>query len=75
MRKPSSGAAHARHEAALRMTDIRCQVSGRQWQKLWTARSGLARYSASATNSTPEVPSDSDVRLRSTTPAPIAPAA
>ena len=37
---------------------MRCQVPGRQWQKACTASAGLGAKPASATNSTPEVPSD-----------------
>ncbi|MNE86296.1 hypothetical protein D3C80_1833810 [compost metagenome] len=33
----------SRQEAALSVTDIRCQVSGSAWQKLCTALAGLLR--------------------------------
>lgn len=38
---PVSLAAQSRQEAALNITDIKCQRSGSAWQKLCTALSGL----------------------------------
>ncbi len=40
---PVSLAAQSRQEAALNITDIKCQRSGSAWQKLCTALSGLLR--------------------------------
>ena len=54
---------------------MRCQVCGRQWQKACTARSGAGFGSASQTNTTPEVPSDTNPCPGRTQPMPTAPAA
>jgi hypothetical protein len=72
---PASRAAQSRLAAALSMTDIWCQRSGRQWQKACAARPAFGRNSSVTTNSTPDVPNDRNACPGATTPSPAALAA